>query len=388
MAVAGFVAPGFEPVRHVFERRYANKVEKYGATLSAYHKGVKVVSLWCGHRDSKRQQLYQEDTLANVFSATKGMSALCLAILVGQGKVKYNDKVAEHWPEFAANGKANMTIGQMASHQGGLCACREDVTIEDFMVEGRIAEKLAAQEPWWTPGEKSGYHAQTSGFLIGELIKRKTGQTLGEFFRDHVAEPFAVDFHIGLPEEHESRVADIAFIVPKGSGYDGGMSFLKSDLQQRCFEPNPYGVINSRQWRAAQLGSINGQTNAHALARIYGGLANDCCLDGRAIVDPAALREATAVQRPGEADFVMDIPMDWRMGFMGNPSPPGVPMLGPEPQAFGHAGFGGHVGFADPVRKLGVGYVRNGNVIALHLMEHMELVDAIYACVSAAESKL
>merc|ERR1712232_411660 len=120
--------------------------------------------------------------------ATKGMTALCLAILVSQGKVKYSDKVSQHWPEFAENGKGGLTVGQMASHQGGLCACREDVTIEDFLVEGRIAEKLAAQKPYWSPGQQTGYHAQTSGFLIGELVKRKTEKTLGAFFKEHVAD--------------------------------------------------------------------------------------------------------------------------------------------------------------------------------------------------------
>lgn len=383
MAAQGFVAPGFESVKRLFEERYVGG--KHGATFAVYHKGVKVVSLWCGYRGKKL--LYQEDSLANVFSATKGMSALCLAILVSLGKVKYSDKVSKYWPEFAAEGKGDMTIGQMASHQGGLCALREDVPIEDFLVEGRVAAKLAAQKPWWTPGEQSGYHPQLSGFLIGELVKRTTGLTLGNFFRQHVADPFGIDFHIGLPEEHEGRVAQMAFVVPKGSDYAGGLSvFGDSDMQKRAFEPNPYGILNTREWRAAELGSINGQSNGHALARIYGALANDCMLDGKQVLNPSALAEARTVQMPGAVDCVLDQRMQWAMGFMVNPLE--SPYYGPNPESFGHPGFGGHVGFADPHEKLGIGFVRNGIVIETHSLHHLDLVKEVYACIGKPTSKL
>eukprot|EP00947_MAST-08B_sp_MAST-8B-sp1_P005645 g5645.t1 len=226
--VQGTVAPGWEQCRAVFERRYEAGKEELGATFAVYHEGQQVVSLWCGWKDDDQEVPYTSDTLANVFSTTKGMAALSMAVLVDQGRISYDDKVVKYWPEFAAHGKEGCTVGDLCCHRAGLPACREDVNIRDYLAAGRIAEGLASQEPYWAPGTKCGYHAQTLGFLMGELIRRVTGQTIGRFFAEHVGRPHGIDFHIGLPAEDEGRVAHMGFFLPdepaeaEGGGDAGG----------------------------------------------------------------------------------------------------------------------------------------------------------------------
>ena len=394
--VRGRVAPGFEAVRDKFAEYFANGDEKLGAGCAVYYKGREVVSLWGGSASSDGEREFTESTLCNGFSATKGLAALALAKLVDMGLLRYQDKVVKYWPEFGAHGKEDCTVAMLASHQAGLCACRDyEPSIKDFLVPGKIAKDLAAQEPFWKPGMGSGYHAQTLGFLIGELVIRVTGLTIGQFFQRHIAEPFGIDAFIGLPEHLEGRAAEMGFFQdenaaqPSHSGGGDGSSgssmyFLENDLQKKCFEPSPFAVINSRKWRAAELASINGQISAKAMARMYGALATpSCSLEGKQVIAPAVREQLIHISRANDEDKVLGAHMRWAQGMMRNPAEFGS--LGPNPNSFGHPGFGGQEAFADPDRQLAFSFVHNGLIIGLHLTRHLPLVEVVYECVDRLE---
>lgn len=347
--ISGNVAPGFERVRDAFESNFRSGRE-VGASFSVQCDGITVVDLWGGFMDGERTRAWQSDTLVNVWSTTKGFAALCVAMLVDRGLISYDQPLASIWPEFAAAGKEALTIGDVLSHQGGLSGADSPLKAEDYADPAAMAARLAAQAPMFAPGQ-SGYHAVTYGFLAGEIVRRVDGRTLGRFFAEEIAGPLGADAWIGLPESEDHRVAEM-IAAPKGRPQP-----LPPHPAARTALANPpldAKLPNERWWRAAEIPSVNAQTNARAIAKIYGMLARGGEAGGRRYLSAETIAAATR-KRVHMTDLVLGIPMRWAAGFSRND---GV-TYGKNRNTFGHSGWGGSFGCADPDAKLGMGYAMN-----------------------------
>jgi CubicO group peptidase (beta-lactamase class C family) len=370
--VEGRVAPGFERVREAFEGNFAAGRE-VGAAFCVVRDGETVVDLWGGHRDRARTRPWTRDTLINVYSTTKGLAALCVAVLVDRGLLDYEQTVASVWPEFAAAGKERITVGQLLSHQAGLSGLVGPTAIRDYADHAGIAERLAAQAPLFPVGE-SGYHAITHGFLAGELVRRVSGRTLGRFLAEEIARPLGADVWIGLPEAEDGRTAEMV-APPEGPNMPAPEHpAARAALMNPPLEPE---IPNERWWRAAEIPAANGQASGAGLARVYAALARGGELAGVRVLGSSALARATR-ERVHVRDHVLQIPMRWAAGFLLND---GI-TYGPNENSFGHSGWGGSFGCADPDRRLGIGYAMNQMYANLQGDPRtLGLLDAVYASV-------
>ena len=346
--IGGHVAPGFERVREAFAANFADGLE-VGASFAVQLGGATVVDLWGGCADRARTRPWQRDTLVNVWSTTKGLASLCVAMLVDRGLVSYEQTMASLWPEFAAAGKEALTVGEVLSHQGGLPGVEGEITVRDFVNHHAMAARLAAQAPLFETGQ-SGYHAITHGFLSAEIVRRVDGRTLGRFFAEEVVAPLGTDAWIGLPESEEDRIAEIVpaprrpLPLPPHPAARAALAHPPLDAE----------AANQRWWRAAEIPSVNAQTNARALATIYGMLARGGEAGGRRFLSSETIAQATR-KRVHVKDLVLGIPMRWAAGFSRND---GV-TYGKNRNTFGHSGWGGSFGCADPDAGLAMGYAMN-----------------------------
>lgn len=352
LRLAGDVDPAFDAVAAAFADNFRSEGE-IGASFCVFKDGRKVVDLWGGHADAARTRPWERDTLVNVWSTTKGMMALCVARLNDQGLLANDRPVADYWPEFAANGKGAVTVAQLFSHQAGLCGPSRQLTEAELLDTDFLSNLLASEAPHWAVGSRSGYHALTIGPLGDGLFRKVTGKTVGQYFRDEIAGPCGVDFHIGLPVEDDGRVAEI---VHDGNPQSGGQeSFNAYQRLAQVHVPVHAALANLRAWRVQGTPSAAGTGNARSVASIYAALATDRRLGGVELVSCPALEAATRVQIENE-DLVLRFPMTWGVGFALNRS---MGVYGPNPGAFGHHGWGGSFGFADPDKGLGVAYAMN-----------------------------
>lgn len=388
--IDGTVAAGFEPVREAFAANFAERGE-VGAAFAAYVDGEKVVDLWGG--EASPGVPWSEDTLCVVWSTTKGATALTAQILAGRDLLDVDAPVARYWPEFAANGKEAVTVRDVLTHAAGLPSWdgyRDLVHLDSSAGWGRsedIAHALAGAAPVLEPGAVHGYHAVTYGWLIGELVRRITGSSLGELFRTEVAEPLGLSFWIGLPSEEHGRVApllsappiadpELAAIMEAAMGPDA--------LTGRALLVGPHGGVeraaetaNAPEFLAAEVPAANGVTDARSLARMYAMLAAGGELDGVRIVSPESIAAHTTEQYRGD-DVVLASEKRYALGYM-RPCPP-AEVFGPNDEAFGHPGMGGSLGFADPVAEVGFGYVMNQMMPGIQVDPRARaLADALYA---------
>mgnify|MGYP000060338754 CR=1 FL=1 len=350
--INGHVAPGFEGVRDVFAAQFESGKE-VGASFAIYKDGDYLVDLWAGHADKAKTKAWTRDTLPNVWSTTKAVTALCFALLVERGQLSYDDKVVKYWPEFGVHGKDQLTIGQALSHQAGLSTLREPISTEDLYDSEGLAARMAAAEPLWEPGTRSGYHAITFAYPAAELVRRITGKTLGQFFREEIAEPWKIDFHIGLPESEEGRVAEMLAAVNASALDPANMT----DLQKLTFSnPAPSETLpNERAWRAAEIGSANGRGSASALAKLFGNVATGGTAEGVSLFSAKSLDALTKEQIFNE-DLVLGLPGSWGAGVLRNL---GGLLYGPNEPSYGHSGWGGSFAMSDPVAGIGISYVMN-----------------------------
>lgn len=353
-AIQGSVTPGFEAARDAFAANFAREgdYQEVGASFSAFHHGRCVVDLWGGFADRARTRPWTRDMLINVWSSTKGVVAVAMARLVERGAIGYRDAVASVWPGFAQSGKEGVTVAQVLSHQAGLPGFAEPTTIEDQYDWDACCSKLARQRPAWEPGRATSYHAMTYGWLAGEIIRRVAGNSPGRFVREEIAVPLGADIFIGLPASEESRLSEM--IGPKRQLVLPPMSEIAmmalANPQQSPEAPN------ARAWRAAEIPAANGQASAMGLARLYGALANGGELDGVSLLSPQSIAAMTApATREGRADLLLGFVDSWGMGMALNT--PGI--YGSNPRAFGHSGWGGSFGCADPDAGIAIGYVCN-----------------------------
>jgi CubicO group peptidase (beta-lactamase class C family) len=351
--IEGWAAVEFEPVLDAFAANFDERGE-VGAAVCVYRDGRPVVDLWGGIADPTNGRRWAEDSLVLVYSATKGVTAVCANLLIERGQLDPDEPVARYWPEFAANGKDAITVRQALSHQAGLPLVEGIFTLDEALAWTPIVEQLARQAPIWEPGTKHGYHMRTYGWIVGELVRRVTGRTIGRFFREEIAEPLALDFWIGLPETLEPRVARL---VPPQMDLRAALAGLDELLIARVFG-NPSDLFNydemwnTRALRSCELPSSNGIGDARSLARLYASLLGD--VDGIRTLHPATVAAATVPQAMG-TDAVLMAESAYGFGFMLGPTF-GVTGHG---EVFGHAGAGGSLAFADPTCGLAFGYVMN-----------------------------
>ena len=387
--VHGEVAPGYEPVRDAFAANFDHHGD-VGAAFTLYVRGDKVVDLWGGLADADTGRAWEEDTLQLVFSTTKGATAICAHLLAQRGELDLEAPVVEYWAEFAAEGKDRVPVRWLLSHRSGLPTVDAHLTQSEVCRWQPIVEALAAQKPYWEPGTAHGYHALTYGWLVGEVVKRVDGRSIGRFFADEVAAPLGLDFFIGVPEAEEPRVSKLVTAKIGGIPPELDVESLPEqirDLIKAAMDPEglmqraltvtrPEGLdYNSREVHAAEIPAANGVTTARSLARMYAATVGE--VDGVRILDADTVADATTEQSNGP-DKVLMIPTRFGSGFF-LPSA-FSPLLGPA--SFGHSGAGGSLGMADTQRQIGFGYVMNKMQQNLSGDPRtLSLVAAVNACV-------
>jgi CubicO group peptidase (beta-lactamase class C family) len=355
-ALGGTCSGRFEPLRELFKAKL-EWGEDLGASLAVNIDGEMVVDLWGGWADEARTLPWTENTITNVFSTTKAMTSLAALVLVDRGELDLDESVASYWPEFAANGKAGIKVRHLLSHTSGVSGWDQPVTIEDVYDWDKSTAMLAAQAPWWEPGTASGYHALTYGHLIGEVIRRITGQRLGEFFAAHIAGPLGADFHIGLPPSEFHRVANLvpwppqptyaAHIDPNCPAFK---TFTGPDLDKNVERSW------TERWRRADIGAGNGHGNARSIARIQSAVACGGDVAGVQLLSPKTIDRIFEVQSDG-IDLVLGYRLKIGVGY-GLPWPEVLPFV-PEGRVCFGTGAGGSIVIADADRHLTVAYVMN-----------------------------
>lgn len=369
--ITGFAPARFAGVKDVFARAF-EAGEELGARFTLVEDGEVVLDLMGGWADRKREAPFGEDTLVPVFSTTKSVSALMIARLVDAGRLDYGQTVASVWPEFGQAGKGAVTIEQAISHQAGLPGFPEPMDPGLWVDWDAICPRLAAMAPMWPPGSASGYHPVTVGYIAGEIFRRVDGRTIGTAFREDIGDPFGLDLWVGLPAEHEHRVAEL--VRPSALPDFGEIN----DATRAAFLA-PWSSAAGKagaDYRRMEVPSTNGYATAEAFAKLMGALANDGWLDGGEILSPALIAEASRERIRGQ-DLVLPYVMSWAAGFMRNEI--NFPW-GPGTQSFGHSGWGGSCAFADPERRLGGAYVMNRQGVALMGdARPRRLIEAAYA---------
>lgn len=328
--------------------------EETGAAIALVQNGELLVDLHAGHCDKDRRQLWQRDTLVNVWSTTKGVTATCFALLVDRGLITYETKLSEYWDSFDTDDKRHITVAMLLSHQAGLCGFREPAVVSDFYHRREAAERLARMEPFWTPGDGSGYHPISVGILASEFMVKVCGKSLQQFVRDELAGVFSLEISIGLTPDNYHRAAQM--IAPQDLA--PGDIVDSMDATQRAALDNPVlnpELPNTEAWRQADIPSANGFATAQSLATLYGALANDGRIDGRQLLSADTIKAATRIQNGGGEDRVMKMPAPWACGFLRN----AMGVYGPSAKAFGHSGWGGSFAFADPDAGIGFAYTMN-----------------------------
>jgi CubicO group peptidase (beta-lactamase class C family) len=346
--VEGFVDDRFAPVRKVFEESLASGAD-VGASVCVTVAGETVVDLWGGYADAARTRPWQRSTISNVYSVTKTMTALTALLLADRGEIDPAAPVARYWPEFAANGKDRITVAHVLSHSSGLSGWAEPIEATDLYDWDKVTGLLAAQAPFWEPGTASGYHVLTHGYLVGEMVRRVTGRTLGTVFRQEIAEPLGADFHIGLPASEDARVAEL---IPPATGT---MPIAEPTPLQLNAATNPtleVAATRTRAFRGAEIPAGNGTGNARAVATIMAVLACGGVAGDRRLLSEAGCRRALDVQVEGR-DLILGLPLRFGLGFAVGGA------LMPNPNTLYWGGMGGSLVLVDLDAGTTFAYVPN-----------------------------
>lgn len=355
MEVKGYCDERFNSAKLAFEKNFELGLE-VGASFAVSLNGELVVDIWGGFSDSAKTKPWEKNTIVNVFSTTKIMTALCLHLLIDKGLIDVEAPVFTYWPEFVQATKENLLVKHLLSHSAGLPGFDERIPVEALYDWDRIINLLAAQKPWWKPGTKIGYHMTTFGYLLGELVRRVSGKSLGTFFRENIADPLEIDFHIGLSEDYDSRVANI--IVPEEVFAKWQVILSKLFLRKTVkvfYNPNIETVdFNSRAWRSAEIPSGNGHGNARSIAKVGSILACGGMYEKKKILSKSTVEKAIEPQISGRDIIMIYRPAKFGLGF-------GLVddkyYLGP--RSFGWGGAGGSLCVMDLEKKLSIGYAMN-----------------------------
>lgn len=378
--IEGECASGFESVLTAFRENFASRNE-VGASVCVTHRGETVVDLWGGVAAPKTNAPWTRDTVSIVFSCTKAATAICAHMLAEQGALSLHEDVARLWPGFSQGGKAGTTLLNMLAHTSPVPHLREPVRDGGYADWDYMVERVAAEPAWWAPGTRQGYHGVTYAWTVGNMVRLAAGEPLGVFFKRNIADKLGLDFHIGLPESEEHRVAPMIASDPAEVNFES--KFFQAVAQQgslsQLFLTNNGGAdFNSRAIHAAELGSANGISNARGLAGMYRPLANG----GGGLLKPDTISRMGRVSAATHEDATLMQPMRFGQGFMmstDNRAAGGDSVLLGE-TGFGHVGMGGSIGFADPAAELSFGYTMNRMGAGILLGERgQSLVDAAYS---------
>ncbi|HWG46414.1 MAG TPA: serine hydrolase domain-containing protein [Gemmataceae bacterium] len=388
MAIEGICDARFQSIREEFERNFAERGE-VGASVCVMIDGRTVVDLWGGFADRHTRRPWERDTIGLVWSCTKGATALCAHMLCSRGQLDLDRPAASYWPEFGQADKEHITVRMLLNHQAGLPAIRLPIAPGGLYDWQTMIDTLAAETPFWEPGTRQGYHATTFGHLVGEIVRRVSGRSFDAFFREEVAGPLGLSFHIGLPQEHEPRVAPTirADPPPPGEPHSRFLTLMANDpisiqalTVKNSGRRSAVGDHDSPEAHQAVLPSQGGITNARGLAGMYAPLA----MGGGQLVDTDTLKQMSAVSSAIGVDATLLVGLRIALGFWkssdNRQGPPGArdSILLSE-QAFGHPGMGGSLGFADTGAKMSFGYTMNKQGRGLCLNERgQSLVDAVY----------
>ena len=377
-AVHGYCDSRFSMMREVL-RANLTAGEDLGASVAVTLDGASVVDLWGGWADPAQTVPWSEHTITNVWSTTKTMTNLTALVLAERGLIDLHAPVARYWPEFAANGKAEVAVRDLLAHTSGVSAWAQPVVVVDVYDWHKSTAMLAAQPPWWAPGTASGYHALNQGHLVGEVVRRVTGRSLGRYFAEEIAGPLGADFHIGLAPEHDHRVSNV--VPPPPLPFDLNTMDANSVAFKTFTGPAPDArAAWTPAWRRAEIGAANGHGNARAVARIQSIVANGGVYDGVRLLSPQTIAAIFEEQANG-VDLVLGIPVRFGIGY-GLPDPVTVPYL-PTGRVCYWGGWGGSLVVADADRRLTIAYMMNKMAAGIVGGPRAEaLVRAAYAAVN------
>lgn len=354
MTVHGEHDPRFAGLRDLLEANVASG-EELGAAVAVDLDGETLVDLWGGHADVARTRPWERDTIVNVWSTTKEITALAVLTLVDAGLVDVDEPVATYWPEFAKGGKEDVLVRHVMSHTSGVSGWEQPFALEQMYDWELATTRLAEQEPWWEPGTASGYHAQNQGHLLGEIVRRVTGTSLKQYVADEIAAPLGVDLQIGAGPEDDDRIAEV--VPPPPLDIDFSQIDLQSPTARTFLGPiADANAANTIPWRRADLGALNGHTNARALARTFSVVSRGGEVDGVRLLSPATIDRIFEEQARG-VDLVLGVPLRFGIGFA-LPEPATLPYLPDERICF-WGGWGGSMTVMFPERRLTISYVMN-----------------------------
>jgi CubicO group peptidase (beta-lactamase class C family) len=352
--IQGYCDEKFEPVKEAFAANFADGSD-VGASFAMTVDGEFVVDIWGGHLDEAKSEPWTEDTIVNVYSTTKTMAAISALVLADRGEIDFYAPVARYWPEFAQNGKAEVQVRHFMSHSAGLSGMDGPLVTADAYNWEKMTRLLAAQAPWWEPGTQSGYHAITQGYLIGEVVRRVAGSSLGTFFRKEIAEPIGADFHIGLDPRHFGRVGNL--IPPQSGDSPLTTDADPNSIAARTFRYPAVNALDSRtnEWRRAEIPAANGHGNARSVAKVQTLIANGGSAFGKRILSQSGCDRVFDEQSNG-MDLVLGVPVRFGMGY--GLTSPAFP-LGPNPHTCFWGGWGGSLVIVDADARVCMAYVMN-----------------------------
>jgi CubicO group peptidase (beta-lactamase class C family) len=377
--INGSCEKGFEAVKTAFAANFAAGKE-LGASFALTVNGKFVVDVWGGWADVAKTRPWQKDTIVNVFSSTKVMTSVCTWILVDRGLIDLDAPVARYWPEFGNNGKEKIPVRNLLSHSAGLPGFAGPTKPADLYDWEYITKMLAGQKPLWEPGKYSGYHGLTMGYLLGEVIRRVTGKTVGTFLHDEVAVPLNADFHIGLADAQHHRVAEMIPMPPLKPGDAGFIADDPDSIRGKvnATQPQAQAVVNDAAWRRAEIPAANGHGNAHAMARVGAVLACGGELDGVRLMGMKTIEKVLEEQTNG-VDLMLNTPLRWGLGVELNTA---EKRLGPNTRVFSWGGMGGSMIVVDLDARLSWAYAMNKMGMGAHFLDprNITIKNTIYNC--------
>ena len=373
--IQGYCDNRFRKVQDVLARSIASG-EDLGASVAVTIDGEMVIDIWGGHLDEEKTNPWQANTIVNVYSTTKTMSFLCALVLANRGQLDFDANVIDYWPEFGENGKQQIKIWHLMDHAAGLSGIDEPLVPEDLYDWHKITGILATQTPWWAPGTATGYHAVTQGFLLGEVVRRITGKTLGQYFQDEIAGPLDADFYIGVPESEFFRIGDL---YPSGKESTLMVSGGADSIAVRTFKNPILDVLASRTeaWRRAEIPAVNGHGNARSVAKIHSILACRGEARGTRLLSEE-VASSVMLERISGTDLALGMPVKFGLGFGINGK---RRLLSPNKNVCFWGGWGGSIALIDQDARLSYSFVMNKmNVGLMGDLRSENLRQAIYSC--------